>query len=236
MNRRGPQRLPAPRALIFDWDNTLVDTWGTIHLALADTFSAFGLKPWTPQEVRARVRASARDSFPTLFGAQAEAAMTHFYGAFERCHLAGLASRPGAERCLEALSGLGLPLMVVSNKTGRYLRREAEALGWERHFAAVVGATDAARDKPAPDPVELALQPTGVAPGPAVWFVGDTDIDLLCAANAGCSGILLRDDPPQPGEFAGAEPAHHLSDFAALSALAEASLKGSLDLAGAPPA
>ena len=29
-----PARLPRPRAILFDWDNTLVDSWVTIHEAL----------------------------------------------------------------------------------------------------------------------------------------------------------------------------------------------------------
>ena len=36
-----------PRALLFDWDNTLVDTWGAIHHALTVTFEAMGETPWT---------------------------------------------------------------------------------------------------------------------------------------------------------------------------------------------
>ena len=67
----GPAALPAPKALLFDWDNTLVDTWSVIHHALAVTFEAFGRTPWTLEETRQRVRASARDAFPELFGEDA---------------------------------------------------------------------------------------------------------------------------------------------------------------------
>ena len=28
-------KLPKPKAVIFDWDNTLVDTWPLIHQAIA---------------------------------------------------------------------------------------------------------------------------------------------------------------------------------------------------------
>ena len=52
-----------PVALLFDWDNTLADTWPAIHHALAVTFRAMDREPWTFEETRARVRASARDSF-----------------------------------------------------------------------------------------------------------------------------------------------------------------------------
>ena len=33
-SERAPGRLPRPRAILFDWDNTLVDSWVTIHEAL----------------------------------------------------------------------------------------------------------------------------------------------------------------------------------------------------------
>ena len=59
-----------PAALLFDWDNTLADTWPAIHHALAVTFRAMDREPWTLEETRARVRASARDSFPALFGSR----------------------------------------------------------------------------------------------------------------------------------------------------------------------
>ena len=57
-----------PKALIFDWDNTLVDTWPVIHAALFETFTAMGQTPWTLAETRLRVRLSMRESFPILFG------------------------------------------------------------------------------------------------------------------------------------------------------------------------
>ncbi|WP_420348259.1 HAD family hydrolase [Pelagibius sp.] len=212
--------LPAPAAILFDWDNTLVDSWGVIHHALSVTLQAMGQRPWTLEEARRNVRKSARDSFPELFGARAEEAMEIFYRTFEQTHLEKLNPFPGAEAMLEGLAARGrLPMAVISNKKGVLLRRETEALGWDRHFIAVVGATDAPRDKPAPEVVELALSGSGVAAGPTVWFVGDTDIDLLCARNSGCSAVLLRDQPPAPGEFADVEPHAHVRDCPGLAAL-----------------
>jgi len=60
--------LPPPRAILFDWDNTLVDAWGTIQLALNATLTAMGFPAWTMEETRLKVRASLRDSFPRMFG------------------------------------------------------------------------------------------------------------------------------------------------------------------------
>lgn len=214
--------LPRPKALLFDWDNTLVDTWLTIHQALVVTFEAMGRRPWTLEETRANVRQSAREAFPELFGGRAEEATRLFYEAFERDHLTHLRERAGAGEMLAELARRdGLLLGVVSNKTGRYLRLEATRLGWSGHFHSLVGATDAARDKPARDPVDLALAESGLAAGPEVWFVGDTDVDLKCAVAAGCTPVLIRETAPGEGEFAGHEPHAYAADFAALLELVE---------------
>jgi phosphoglycolate phosphatase len=212
-------RRPAglPEALVFDWDNTLVDTWVHIRKALNHTLEAMGHEPWTLEETRQRVRASARDTFPALFGARAEEAIQVFYEAFEAGHLANLNALPGAEAALRRLAEAGVVMAVVSNKQGRLLRREAEHIGWNGLFHRLVGATDAARDKPAPDPVILALEDSGVAPGPGVWFVGDTDMDMVCARNAGCRPVLLRREPPEPGEFDAAEPDLYVESWQALA-------------------
>ncbi len=69
-----------------------------------------------------------------------------------------------------------------------------------------VGARDAKRDKPAPDPIFLALDGTGIAPDHSVWMVGDTPGDLKCAHAAGVLPVYfgsveimserLREFPP----------------------------------------
>ena len=205
--------LIRPRALLFDWDNTLVNSWGAIHHALTVTFEAMGQQPWTLEETRQRVRRSAREAFPVLFGARAEEAAGIFYRAFENDHLETLEPHEGAEALLRGLAESGsYYLAVVSNKRGDLLRREAAQLDWDRYFECLVGANDAARDKPAMDAVELALGDSGLVPGPEVWFVGDTDIDMVCATNAGCLPVLLREEPPGADEFPGSEPGVHVTD------------------------
>ena len=208
-----------PVALLFDWDNTLADTWPAIHHALAFTFQAMGREPWTFEQTRARVRASARDSFPALFGARAEEAMGIFYRCFESDHLAKLRERPGATDMLERLDSAGFYLAVVSNKRGDLLRQEADTLDWTRLFSSLVGANDAERDKPAIEPVHMALREGGYAPGPDTWFVGDTDIDLACAVNSGCVPVLLRAEPPRDGEFQDHPPERYFDSCAALADL-----------------
>jgi phosphoglycolate phosphatase len=198
--------LPRPRAVIFDWDNTLVDSWVPIHAALAETFEAMGHVPWTLDETRARVRYSMRESFPKLFGDAWEEAGRRFYQAFERLHLEHLSPLPGADAMLRDMHDAGFCLSVVSNKTGKYLRLETAALGWEGLFHRVVGAGDAFRDKPAEDPVHMALEGSGVAAGGAVWFVGDSGIDMEIAHKTGCLPVLMGTANPEGEEFTTFQP------------------------------
>ena len=210
-----------PKAVLFDWDNTLVSSWGAIHAALEVTFKAMGQEPWTLEQTRQRVRASAREAFPKLFGARAEEATRIFYEAYERGHVESLNLMPGADALIESLASRDLFLGVVSNKTNYLLKAEVEHLGWDRHFGAVVGALDAARDKPAADPIHLALEGSGLMSSPDVWFVGDTDVDLQTAVAAGCHPVLLREQAPESSEFIGHEPALHVTDCLALLRLLE---------------
>jgi phosphoglycolate phosphatase len=180
-----------PKAILFDWDNTLVDSWATIHDALNIVMAAMDKPPWTLEETRARVRLSLRESFPLHFGERWEEAREIYLDAFAAIHLDRLAALPGCEEMLRGLAEAEIYLGVVSNKTGRLLRLETERIGWSPLFGSVVGAGDAIADKPAAAPVRLALAPSRLAAGDAVWFVGDTGIDMVCARNAGCVGVLL---------------------------------------------
>ncbi|MGG5808449.1 HAD family hydrolase [Falsiroseomonas sp. CW058] len=184
--------LAAPRCVLWDWDNTLVDGWAAIERGLNATFRAFGMPEWDRAEVLARVRGSLRDTFPGMFGAEWERARDIFYAEVRACHLGVLSPMPGARAALEAAALCG-PQGVVSNKGGALLRAEAAHLGWGPFFATLVGAGDAAADKPDAAPILLALAACGVPPGPDVWYVGDTALDMQAARAAGCRAVLLGD-------------------------------------------
>lgn len=210
-----------PRAVLFDWDNTLVSNWRCVHAAVNAALEAFDLPTWTLEESYGRIRQSLRDSFPVLFGAQWERARDIFYAYFEAHHLQHMDVLTGAPDLLLALRERGVYVAVVSNKTGHLLRREAEALGWTPYFGALVGANDAAADKPDPAPVHLALAPSGLerwAPE-EVWFVGDADIDMRCAHATGCTPLLVGQTPHADGAWERYPPRHHFPDCGAMALL-----------------
>jgi phosphoglycolate phosphatase len=210
------QATDKPKAVLFDWDNTLVSSWPVIHDALNVTLTTYGLKPWTLEETKVRVRKSMRDSFPALFGDDWEAAGEVFYERYAAIHIEKIEPIPQAAETLQALHQDGIFLSVVSNKKGEYLRQEVSHLGWDRYFNHLIGALDAPEDKPAKAPVTMALEGSGVPPGRTVWFVGDADIDMECAVNAGCVPVLTRSEAPKTGEFNDYPPEWHFEDCQSL--------------------
>ncbi len=204
-----------PTTLLYDWDNTLVDGWAGIAASLNAVFDAFNMPRWTATDTRARVRVSLRDSFPSLFGAGWERARDIFYATLEEAHLRHVRPMPGAAEALVA--GAAWPQGVVSNKAGRFLRAEVSHLGWAGHFGAVVGAGDAAADKPDPAPIVMALERLGRSAERSVWYLGDTALDMQAARAAGVTAVLVG-DASHDGGIDRARPDLHFPDAHALAA------------------
>lgn len=177
---------------MFDWDNTLVDSWGVLHAAVNDLMRMTGRETWSLEEARQRMRRSMRDSFPAMFGDDWQRAADIYLTAYKRRHLKELRPMAGAGAMLETLAAAGIAMGVISNKSGYLLRREADHLGWSAYFACLLGAGDCKQDKPAADPVDMALKKMKLAQERHIWFVGDADVDMQMAHVTGLVPVLIH--------------------------------------------
>ncbi len=184
-----PKKLP--KAILFDWDNTLVDTWHVTYSALSTALQELGRDPLTPHEYSNQPHLSMRDSGKRLFGDDVEKGEKIFYEAIKKLHLEELVVFEGAEPLLKNLRSRGLYVGVVSNKDGTFLRKEVAHLGWTDHFHQVIGSRDAEADKPSHLPVLAALKASTINPGHDVWFVGDSIVDVQCARSSGCIPLVV---------------------------------------------
>lgn len=186
--------IKLPGAVIFDWDNTLVDSWPAIAEAMNAMRAKLGHEQWTLDEIRARCTRAARDSFPEWFGKDWERAYEIYYSEFDEVRRKrDIRTLPGARELIEWLKVKNIPSYIVSNKRGDYLRFEVERLQWQDFFGKVAGAQDAENDKPHRDHVDFALQGSDIRADENVWFVGDSATDVLCARNANCTPVLVGD-------------------------------------------
>lgn len=202
--------LTSPEAVIFDWDNTLVDTWPLIMKCMNNTLQHFGLAPWTLEEIKTKIHKSLRERFPELFGDRWEEARDIYYGSYIGKYAEDiLKPLPGALEILEACKKNNIPMMIVSNKRSPTLRSEIDKLGWGHYFISVVGAADAKKDKPDPAPVLLAMESCNIPLGQQVWFIGDTISDIECAHNTNTLPILYGDAKIDKSHFNHIHVANH---------------------------
>lgn len=182
-----------PAAVFFDWDGTLVDSYGFLNDAHGYVLSRLGLPPFREGEYREYFGMPRETLYPKIYKDKCEEAKALFEEyVFANSHK--VKAITGAHDLLDALAEAGIPCGVVSNKKGVYIKKEAGHLGWGDAFCAVVGAGEAANDKPSTAPLTYAIEAAGlseIAPQD-IWFVGDTHIDLECAQGFGCVSLFVE--------------------------------------------
>ncbi|MEW1778815.1 HAD family hydrolase [Streptomyces sp. NPDC086777] len=197
------------RAAVFDVDGTLVDT---NHLHVTTWWEAFRQAGHevTMNAVHHSVGLGSGDLIDHLLGEDRdrsrddELAATHtaLYGQF----FDRLAPLPGAGELLRRLHRDGWRVVLATSASGPELAALRRAIDADDVIDATASADDVTRGKPAPEPVEHALELAGVPADRAV-FVGDTVWDMRAGTKAGvrCVGVLCGGIPRSDLVAAGAE-------------------------------
>ncbi len=184
-------KLTKPKAVIFDWDNTLIDAWSILHEAMKSTFEEFGKKPFTIEETKIYVHKSLKDSFPEIFGDKWQDAAKRFYVYYLNNHLTHLKPFENTIDTLIKLSDNNIKMSILSNKKGDILRQEVEHFGWTKYFLKIVGSLDTPEDKPSAIPALAIIKDMQLDSPKEVWFIGDSVADMECANNSGCIPIFF---------------------------------------------
>lgn len=101
---------------------------------------------------------------------------------------------PCAEQVLHDLLGRGIALALATNDGEESTRAQLAHLGWEDHFAFVVGYDSGWGAKPAPDMLLACLRHFGCAATEAV-MVGDSSSDVLAANRAQIRSVFVGIQP-----------------------------------------
>ena len=182
------------QGILFDLDGTLLDTLGDLADAVNAALAKHGFSLRTEDEVRSFVgngigKLIAR-AVPAGTDEQTVAACLADFRAYYAEHM-NVRTKP-YEGILDLLAWLrseGIPVGVVSNKIDFAAKALCGAY-FGTLIGAVVGECEGLRRKPAPDTVERALTLLGLSAADCV-YVGDSDVDILTAANAGMPCISV---------------------------------------------
>lgn len=169
---------------IFDFDGTLVDSFGTIAGVANRALESMGFAARTVADVRPLVGMELPVVMERLSGSAANADELA-----ERVRAFWLEAKPppffsGIRELLDALHAAGTRLAVATNRRRPGLEDLLAEHGLRDRFDVLVGAECVDRRKPHPEPVERILSATGVASERSI-VIGDTTLDIAMGRAAG---------------------------------------------------
>jgi 2-phosphoglycolate phosphatase len=172
------------RAVLFDFDGTLADSYQAITASVNHVRAGHGLPPLNEEAVRPHVgRGMPYLLEQTVPGVKQERDQAVYREHHPSVMLTGTRLLPGAKEALSAIHASGRRVGVCSNKPRAFTKELLEYLDIGQYVAAAFGPEDVARSKPAPDMIRAALTWLRVSADQAL-YIGDmvVDIETACAA------------------------------------------------------
>lgn len=195
--------------VIFDLDGTLLDTLQDLAAAVNYALHQQGYPPRTVQEVCRfvgnGVEKLMRRAVPAgLPEERIMAALAVFKEYYALHNNDATAPYPGIEALLDHLKARGVRMAIVSNKNDPNVKALAR-LYFPTTISMAVGEGGGVRAKPCPDTVLHVMNTWGCGPS-RVLYVGDSDVDIQTARNAGvdCASVCWGFRPEQELRAAGA--------------------------------
>jgi AHBA synthesis associated protein len=191
-----------PRAILFDLDGVLIDSYPVWFQLLNHTARELGYPAITAAAYEASWGQSTLDDRDTFFPNHELSAVEAFYEAHYRKHLEHLKIPEGVPRIFARLQERGLTSAVCTNSQASIASEAVRRAGATPDF--IVGGDDVPKGKPAPDMLLRACALLDVNPG-EVWMVGDSRYDREAAAAANVYFVGMR--------ITGDERVEHLTEL-----------------------
>lgn len=195
------------RAVIFDWDGTLMDSTQHIVASLQAACMDLDLPVPSAQAASWVIGLSIERALYQLVPDLTHDQMPRFVDRYREHFMRQDREQvlfPGQEAFLRDLSGRDVILGVATGKSRRGLDRMLDALALHDVFHATRCADEAA-GKPDPAMLEQLLFEFGLDPAEAV-MVGDTTHDVLMARHAGVDSLAVSYGAHSPDELMTADP------------------------------
>ncbi len=182
------------KAVLFDMDGTILDTIEDLADCLNDILREYSFPAHSLAEVRLFVgngiRKLIQRALPADVPAELADEVYRRYLSYYRTHCM-VKTKPydGIRELLEELKASGIKTAVVSNKADGAAKLLAEQT-FGKLLDFTQGAAEGVKLKPDRQMIDIALEKLGVFPENAV-YVGDSQVDVQTAANAGIKCISV---------------------------------------------
>ena len=205
------------RAVLFDLDGTLVDSYTALAEAVNYARRQHGLHELSGARIRDFVgdgldkllqRAFESDRVP-------QSVRVAFESRYDEICCEESKVLADVEATLDELSKRDVAMAVCTNKPTSFSRKILEFLGLARHFRAIVGPDLAGARKPEAQHLLCTLESTGAEAAEAL-FVGDMPIDVHAARNSGIDVAVVATGSSSSEQLHAARPDHYLERFSDL--------------------
>jgi phosphoglycolate phosphatase len=189
-------KLVPTRALIFDLDGTLIDSKRDLIHSVNAMLEEMGRERLAAEVISGYIGHGAPLLVSRALGASAAEeqrahALRFFLAYYEEHKLDSTCAYPEVAETLAELRHRNLPMAVLTNKPVRISVRILDALKLSAYFHAVYGGNSFTTKKPDPLGANTIVRELGV-PAPETIIVGDSEVDVQTARNAGAMAVAVN--------------------------------------------
>jgi phosphoglycolate phosphatase len=182
------------KALVFDLDGTLIESKRDLVQSVNATLRQTGRAELPEDLVASYVGSGAPVLIRRALGGnpmpeELQIALQFFLAHYEEHKLDFTQAYPGVRNTLEQLRQV--PMAVLTNKPVNISVRILEGLGLAEFFRAIYGGNSFATKKPDPLGANTILGELGI-PGTDAVMVGDSEVDVQTARNAGMISAIVN--------------------------------------------
>ena len=202
------------RAVLFDLDGTLVDSYTALAEAVNFARREHGLHELSAAHIRDFVGDGLDTLLRRAFGADEvpRSVKDAFESRYDEICCEESTILAGVETTLATLHGYGVAMAVCTNKPTSFSKKILTFLELAPYFCAIVGPDLAGARKPEAKHVLQTLESTSCTTSEAL-FVGDMPIDVHAARNSGIDVAVVATGSSTAEALRAAKPDHYLERF-----------------------
>lgn len=179
-------------AFIWDLDGTLLNSYGEIVASIRLAFEAFGVEMDEKDILDFTINKSGRDLLEKV-SKENNISFDHIHEAYRRFHhekSGEVMAAEHAEQILNYMTSRGIPCFVITHR-GSSTLPVLKRLRLYDYFIEIITKEAGFARKPAPDAAKYLIEKYSLDPE-CTYFVGDRQIDMQSAKNAGVGKILYK--------------------------------------------
>jgi phosphoglycolate phosphatase len=205
------------RAVLFDLDGTLVDSYTALAEAVNYARRQHGLEELSAARIRDFVGDGLERLLQRAFNVTnvPRGVQDAFESRYDEICCEESKVLADVEVTLEELQKLGVEMAVCTNKPTSFSKKILSFLNLAPYFRAIVGPDVAGARKPDAQHVLRTLESTQCEPSEAL-FVGDMPIDVHAARNSGIDVAVVPTGSSTAEALQAAKPDHYLEKFSDL--------------------